>query len=63
MLFAKEEHVHRQERYVGRFHRSIALPAVVTADDVRANYKNGVLEIHIPKAQPRLNRQIDIDFH
>ncbi|WP_219836607.1 Hsp20/alpha crystallin family protein [Paenibacillus sp. R14(2021)] len=58
-----EENIHRQERYMGRFHRSIGLPAVVNPEDVRATYKNGVLVIHMPKAQPNTKKRIDVDFH
>lgn len=46
----------RAERGVGRFHRRFILPDTVDADKVKANDRNGVLEIAIPKqakAQPR----------
>ena len=60
----REENVHRQERYWGSFRRSVALPAPVIAGESKASYRNGVLEITMPKAQPRPQRKnIDIDFH
>ncbi|MFD1955139.1 Hsp20/alpha crystallin family protein [Paenibacillus thailandensis] len=59
----KEENMHRQERYVGRFHRSISLPAPVTTEGVKASYKNGVLEVRMPKTRPGDKKRIDIDFH
>ncbi len=46
----------RTERGHGRFHRRFILPDTVDADNVKANDRNGVLEISIPKqakAQPR----------
>jgi HSP20 family protein len=46
----------RSERGHGRFHRRFILPDTVDADNVKANGRNGVLEISIPKqakAQPR----------
>lgn len=58
----KEEHMHRQERYVGRFHRMVTLPANVSSDDVKASYKNGVLEIHMKK-QGDARKKIDVEFH
>ncbi|GIO29319.1 MULTISPECIES: Hsp20/alpha crystallin family protein [Paenibacillus] len=58
----KEEHMHRQERYVGRFHRMVTLPANVSSDDVKASYKNGVLEIHMKKLGDARKR-IDVEFH
>ncbi len=48
----KEENLHRQERFVGRFQRSISLPSSVSSEGVTATYKNGVLEIRMPKTKP-----------
>src|SRR5690625_1419992 len=45
----KEENMHRQERFVGRFHRSVPLPSTVSHEGVSASYKNGVLEVRMPK--------------
>ncbi|MDQ0162950.1 Hsp20/alpha crystallin family protein [Bacillus alveayuensis] len=59
----KEEQMHQMERFTGRFHRSITLPANVKEDEVRATYKNGVLEIHIPKQSESTKRKIDVQFH
>lgn len=59
----KEEHMHRKERFVGRFHRSIQLPANVSHEGVKASYKNGVLEIRMPKAINENKKKIDVDFH
>ncbi|UUZ81817.1 Hsp20/alpha crystallin family protein [Paenibacillus sp. P26] len=58
-----EENMHRQERYVGRFHRAVGLPASVAVEGVKATYKNGVLEIRMPKTKPDIKSKIDIDFH
>lgn len=59
----KEEHMHRQERFVGRFQRAVALPSRVNCEGVRATYKNGVLEIHMPKLQADTKKKIDVEFH
>jgi len=59
----ENEHMHRQERFVGRFHRSVTLPTSVSEEGVKASYKNGVLEIHLPKIQPNTKKRIDVDFH
>ncbi|MBB5355851.1 HSP20 family protein [Anoxybacillus mongoliensis] len=58
-----DEHMHRQERFYGRFHRTIPLPSPATHEHVQASYKNGVLEIRIPKAQADDKKRIDIQFH
>ena len=39
----------RFERAFGRFTRSVALPDGIDANDVQANFENGVLEVRIPK--------------
>jgi HSP20 family protein len=59
----KDEHVHRRERYMGKFHRSITLPTSVQAEAVTATYRNGVLEVHMPKAKSESRRKIDVQFH
>jgi len=41
----------RKERWVGRFERSITLPDAVDASHMTTKYDNGVLRIHIPKAE------------
>lgn len=59
----KGENMHRQERFVGRVQRSIALPAPVSAEGVKATYRNGVLEVRMPKVNPDTKKRIDIEFH
>jgi len=59
----KEENMHRQERFVGRFHRSISLPSPVAHEGVTATYKNGVLKVRMPKASQDDKKKIDVQFH
>jgi HSP20 family protein len=59
----KEEQLHRRERFFGRFQRSITLPNNISTDNVRATYKNGVLDIHIPKTASDNKRRVNIEFH
>lgn len=53
---AKSEHKdkdsYRSEFQYGSFYRSVKLPPGATADDVTATYKDGVLEIRVPVAEP-----------
>jgi len=42
----------RRERYAGAFSRSIALPARVKQEEVKAQYKDGILTITLPKVEP-----------
>lgn len=50
---AKEEGKNflRVERTSGEFYRSFTLPNTVQSDKIEAKYNNGVLEVHIPKAE------------
>ncbi len=50
----------RTERAFGRFTRRIPLPAEVDADDVDARYRNGVLEIDLPRHERGKPRRIEI---
>jgi len=59
----KDEQFHRQERFAGRFHRSIGLPSAVSPEGVTASYRNGVLEVRMPKQKGDAKRKIDIQFH
>ena len=45
----KGQKFHRIERAYGHFERTIALPNDVDATKVSAEFKDGVLEVHIPK--------------
>jgi HSP20 family protein len=47
----KEEDYYRCERTFGSFLRSIELPMDIKTDKVNASFKNGVLEIRLPKAE------------
>lgn len=47
----KKENYYRAERSYGSFTRTLELPRQVQADKVKANFKNGVLEIRLPKTE------------
>lgn len=50
----------RTERAYGSFYRAIALPGEVDADKVKAVYKNGVLELTLPKTEESKPKSIAI---
>ena len=50
------------ERVYGQFERLIRLPFAVQADKVQATYRDGVLEITLPKAGELKPREIKIDI-
>lgn len=59
----KEDQMHRNERFTGRFQRQVTLPSMVKEDEIRASYKNGILEIRMPKSSQDQRRKIDVEFH
>jgi HSP20 family protein len=58
----KDESYHRLERVYGRFERSMPLPVPVQADKVKATYRNGLLEIKLPKAEEVKSKEIKINI-
>jgi HSP20 family protein len=56
----KEENYHRIERAYGGFSRSFSIPAIVEEDKIRADYKDGVLTILLPKKEQAKPKQIQI---
>ncbi|WP_258358958.1 Hsp20/alpha crystallin family protein [Moorella sulfitireducens] len=54
---------HRAERFYGTFARTVSLPARVEPEKATATYKNGILEIRLPKAENQRQRQIPISIH
>ena len=57
----KEGNYLRVERAYGGFQRAFTLPAAVQADKIRAVFKDGVLDVSIPKAEEAKPKQIKID--
>ena len=51
---------HRVERAYGSFERSFTLGLPVRADQVKASYKDGVLEVRVPKADEAKAREIEV---
>ena len=58
-----DRNYHRIERAYGTFTRTFSLPRTVDGAAILANYKNGVLEIEIPKKQESLPKQIQINVN
>lgn len=51
------------ERVAAKFWRSFSLPETVKQDAIEATYKDGILEIRVPKAEEAKPRQIEISVH
>jgi HSP20 family protein len=61
--FEKEEKnkkYHRVERAYGYFSRCFSLPDAVDADQVKADFKDGMLTIHVPKSERARPKQIEV---
>jgi len=57
----KEENYHRVERSFGTFMRSFSLPVTVKQDQVKAKFKDGVLEVTLPKAEEAKPKQVKVE--
>jgi HSP20 family protein len=56
----KEGESFRSERFFGRFHRSVTLPVPVQSGAVKAQYKDGILAVSLPKAEEARPKQIEV---
>ena len=56
----KGESYHRVERTTGAFSRSFVLPSTVDEAKVSAEYKDGVLRVHLPKREEAQPRKIQV---
>lgn len=56
----KKENYVRVEANYGSFSRSFTMPSTIDKDRIRAEFKNGVLEIHLPKRTEAKGRTIPI---
>ncbi len=64
---AKEEQEERGRNYLrrelryGQFSRTLALPTEVKAEEARATYRNGLLELRVPKSERAKPKQVKVD--
>ncbi len=58
----KEESYHRIERSYGTFLRSFSLPVSVNQEKVKATFRDGVLEVELPKKELAKPKQIKVDI-
>lgn len=56
------EAFHRSERAAGKFVRTVPLPIDVEHEQVRADYKNGLLVVTLPKAEQAKPKQIPVSL-
>ena len=56
----KEENYYRRERSYGKFQRAFTLPADVDSDKIKAEFKDGLLQIEVPKPEEKKAKQVTI---
>ena len=56
----REDTAHRIERVHGMFTRSFTLPTTVDAAKATATYKDGILEVSMPRAETATTKQVEI---
>jgi HSP20 family protein len=56
----KNKRFHRSERAYGSFTRSFSLPEGASPAKVRAEFKDGLLQVHLPKSENAPKKQIEI---
>jgi HSP20 family protein len=57
----EEGKYHRREVMTGEFQRTLQLPAPVDDSKVKATFKDGVLELHLPKSPTYTPKSIKVD--
>jgi HSP20 family protein len=57
----EEAEVYRAERFFGRFQRTVTLPTPVAGDKVKAQYKDGILTVTLPKTEEAKPKHIDVN--
>lgn len=56
----KGKRFHRVERGYGRFERRLTVPAGIDAEKIAADFKDGVLNVHLPKSAEAKPKTIDV---
>jgi HSP20 family protein len=56
----KGKKYHRSEQTYGAFMRSFALPESASGEKLSADYQDGILKVHIPKAESAKTREIEV---
>ncbi len=53
---------YRRERTCGNFHRTFTLHTMISPEQIKAKFKNGVLMVEIPKPEEDSPRRISVDI-
>jgi HSP20 family protein len=58
--YPKEASLHRRERFAGEFDRTLSLPVQINPDGIKAEYREGILALFLPRAETDKPRSIKI---
>jgi HSP20 family protein len=58
--YGEKAGVHRRERLAGNFDRAITVPVEIDADQVKAEYRDGILALYLPRAERDKPKTISI---
>lgn len=56
----KEDDYYRRERSYGLFSRTVSLPCDVKSEDIKASFKDGILEVRMPKTEEAKKKAISV---
>jgi len=56
----KGRRLHRVERYYGSFERSFSIPDDAESNEVKAEFKDGMLRVHLAKSEHAKPKQIEV---
>ena len=56
----KRKDYYKLERSYGSFCRSFSLPAEVKSDKVKSSFKDGILEVHMPKSEKAKSKEVKV---
>ena len=58
----EEKGLVRSEMHYGKFERTMSLPAHIKSDEVKAEYKNGILHLTLPKIEEERHKKIKVEL-
>jgi len=57
----RQENYHRIERAYGTFYRSFTLPSTIDQENIKAEHRNGILEVVLPKSEGAKPKRIQVE--
>ena len=58
--YPKDVSLHRRERSIGEFDRTLSIPLRIDADAIKAEYRDGILALHLPRSEQDKPRTVKI---